>query len=121
MRHYTECTSRGPARCRGVLPAVLTAVWVLFPLQDSNPFASLVFYWEPLNRQVSERAQDSLGRARWEFIYEPSGGPLSDSSQTASGLAGARSGEASDKEDRGEWACGLGGAMALTPGSQGRP
>lgn len=22
------------------------------PPQDSNPFASLVFYWEPLNRQV---------------------------------------------------------------------
>lgn len=27
-------------------------LWLLSRFQDSNPFASLVFYWEPLNRQV---------------------------------------------------------------------
>lgn len=56
---------------------------ILFYFQDSNPFASLVFYWEPLNRQVSEQFQDNQGL----IIDEPSEGPqagkttcLSDSS-----------------------------------------
>lgn len=38
-------------------------LWILFRFQDANPFASLVFYWEPLNRQVSEGSPDSLERA----------------------------------------------------------
>lgn len=31
----------------------VTIIIILIPPQESNPFASLVFYWEPLNRQVS--------------------------------------------------------------------
>lgn len=45
---------------------MLMAAWILFHFQDSNPFASLVFYWEPLNRQVSDHSQDSWGALGWE-------------------------------------------------------
>lgn len=72
MRRYSKCICSGPARCR--LPAFPPCwrhphfcpddcLWILFPFQDSNPFASLVFYWEPLNRQVSVHSWDRLGWA----------------------------------------------------------
>lgn len=50
-------------RTRGTHPTVLMAVCDSLPFQDSNPFASLVFYWEPLSRQVSGHSQDGLGWA----------------------------------------------------------
>lgn len=54
-------TSCPPTAFQGCPPCCADGcLWILFHFQDSNPFASLVFYWEPLNRQVSEHSLDSL-------------------------------------------------------------
>lgn len=46
--------------------SVISMTSLLF--QDSNPFASLVFYWEPLNRQVSEHLQDNFLWTVWAGV-----------------------------------------------------
>ena len=46
--------------------SVVSMTSLLF--QDSNPFASLVFYWEPLNRQVSEHLQDNFLWTVWAGV-----------------------------------------------------
>lgn len=46
--------------------SVISMTSLLF--QDSNPFASLVFYWEPLNRQVSERLQNNFLWTVWAGV-----------------------------------------------------
>lgn len=43
-------------------------LWLFSCFQDSNPFASLVFYWEPLNRQVSDRPHEDFQWARWAGV-----------------------------------------------------
>ena len=69
MRCYSKCICRTCLVQIPYLAPVLRpplscpddCLWILFCFQDSNPFASLVFYWEPLHRQVSEYSWDSRG------------------------------------------------------------
>lgn len=70
MGRYAADLHALPLHAWGILPAPLMAVYG-FSFQDSNPFASLVFYWEALNRQVSEHSQGSLGWAglREAWLY----------------------------------------------------
>lgn len=78
MRCYSDCICRRPAfslYAGAILSPILMALWILFDFQDSNPFASLVFYWEPLNRQVSEYLRHSWGREGPEFRDKPGEGP----------------------------------------------
>lgn len=54
------------ALCNIVFPYNVT--YGFFYFQDSNPFASLVFYWEPLNRQVSEHPQNNFQETVWAGV-----------------------------------------------------
>ncbi|XP_038403469.1 pyridoxine-5'-phosphate oxidase isoform X3 [Canis lupus familiaris] len=69
FRFFTNFESR---KGRELTSYLLSARWrcspccfdgrrrILFYFQDSNPFASLVFYWEPLNRQYLRKKNEEL-------------------------------------------------------------
>lgn len=77
-RHHVQAGPAAEFFKAGDNAGLLTVLLSLPPSspQDANPFASLVFYWEPLNRQVCRGPLGMGGGGGWGEQTEHVGAPL---------------------------------------------